>query len=163
MIKENQNKTKRAGIEYFLEDAKECLAIVENSLRNLHKRDEEPEIINEPMRILSSPIKGGAMIFGFESILKSASSLYNCFLLFRIVPLPIDKNIELQILEILNKIIELLNYVLVSLDVGLSKNNAEANQKIIEIEADLDNLNNQLDLLITSKTLASAFCSRSVP
>jgi chemotaxis protein histidine kinase CheA len=89
---------KQQIIHYFIEEAQEHLAVVEQGLLDLAEVISDAERVNEMFRAAHS-VKGGAAMLGFESIQKTAHKLEDCFKILRDHPVPIDRKLETLFLK----------------------------------------------------------------
>lgn len=80
-------------VGYFIEEAKEHLDTIEQSLLNLKLTVTDTEQLNELFRAAHS-IKGGAAMLGFQSIQKISHHLEDCFKILTDHSIAIDQTIE---------------------------------------------------------------------
>jgi len=78
---------------YFIEEAKEHLDTIEQSLLDLQATMAESERLNELFRAAHS-VKGGAAMLGFSSIQKVSHHLEDCFKLLKDHPIAVDHQLE---------------------------------------------------------------------
>jgi len=95
---------------YFIEEARENLAVIEHGLLNLSRVATEPERLNEIFRAAHS-IKGGAAMLGIYSIQRIAHQLEDGFKGLQDEAIPVDATLEslfLRIFDVLNHLLEAL-------------------------------------------------------
>jgi len=93
---------------YFIEEAKEHLATIEQGLLNLQGMLEDSEMLNEIFRAAHS-IKGGAAMLGIDSIQQTAHGLEDYFKVLKEQPTKVDPKLEslfLQGFDILRDLLE---------------------------------------------------------
>lgn len=78
---------------YFIEEAKEHLATLENGLLNLQAVVDDTEMMNEVFRAAHS-IKGGAAMLGIHSMQHVAHRLEDYFKVLREHPVQVDRQLE---------------------------------------------------------------------
>jgi chemotaxis protein histidine kinase CheA/ActR/RegA family two-component response regulator len=78
---------------YFIEEAKEHLATLENGLLNLQAVVDDTELMNEVFRAAHS-IKGGAAMLGIHSMQHVAHRLEDYFKVLRENPIRVDQRLE---------------------------------------------------------------------
>lgn len=95
---------------YFIEEARENLAVIEHGLLNLSRVAKEPERLHEIFRAAHS-VKGGAAMLGIYSIQRIAHQLEDGFKGLQDEAIPVDAALEslfLRIFDILNHLLEAL-------------------------------------------------------
>ena len=95
-------------VGYFIEEAKEHLDTIEQSLLNLKVTVTDAEQLNELFRAAHS-IKGGAAMLGFQSIQKISHHLEDCFKILTDHAIQVDQTIEnlfLQGFDALKELVE---------------------------------------------------------
>lgn len=89
MMSDNQQKF----TGYFIEEAKEHLATIEQGLVDLNQASQDPENIHELFRAAHS-VKGGGAMLGYTSIQKTAHRLEDAFKVFRDANVTVDEQLE---------------------------------------------------------------------
>jgi chemotaxis protein histidine kinase CheA/ActR/RegA family two-component response regulator len=95
---------------YFIEEAREHLAVIEHSLLNLPRVVAEPERLNEVFRAAHS-VKGGAAMLGITSMQRIAHQLEEGFKILQAELVPVDQTLEslfLRIFDVLSGLLERL-------------------------------------------------------
>lgn len=92
---------------YFIEEAKEHLNTIEQSLLNLQSVIEDPEGLNEVFRAAHS-IKGGAAMLGLYSMQHTAHSLEDHFKVLKEHPVKVDQKLESLLFKGFDTLQELL-------------------------------------------------------
>jgi len=80
-------------IGYFIEEAKEHLATIEQGLVDLNQASQDSETIQELFRAAHS-VKGGGAMLGYSSIQKTAHRLEDAFKVFRDGNVKVDEQLE---------------------------------------------------------------------
>ncbi|MFS8890047.1 response regulator [Synechococcus sp. R55.2] len=95
----NEEAQKRI-LSYFIEEARDHLATIEQVLLSLRDSMSDPELINELFRAAHS-IKGGAAMLGLTSIQRTAHRMEDFFNIFRSRPggVPVDQHLETLLLR----------------------------------------------------------------
>jgi len=95
----NEEAQKRI-LSYFIEEARDHLATIEQVLLSLRDSMSDPELINELFRAAHS-IKGGAAMLGLTSIQRTAHRMEDFFNIFRSRPggVPVDQHLETLLLQ----------------------------------------------------------------
>ncbi|MFS8881031.1 response regulator [Synechococcus sp. H55.11] len=95
----NEEAQKRI-LSYFIEEARDHLATIEQGLLSLRDSMSDPELINELFRAAHS-IKGGAAMLGLTSIQRTAHRMEDFFNIFRSRPggVPVDQHLETLLLQ----------------------------------------------------------------
>jgi chemotaxis protein histidine kinase CheA/ActR/RegA family two-component response regulator len=99
---------------YFIEEAKEHLATLENGLLNLQAVVDDTELMNEVFRAAHS-IKGGAAMLGIHSMQHVAHRLEDYFKILKDHPVKVDQRLEALFLkgfDALNVLTEELQHTL---------------------------------------------------
>jgi chemotaxis protein histidine kinase CheA/ActR/RegA family two-component response regulator len=127
---------------YFIEEAKEHLATLENGLLNLQAVVDDTELMNEVFRAAHS-IKGGAAMLGIHSMQHVSHRLEDYFKILKDHPVRVDQRLEALFLrgfDALNLLTEELQSTL-SLSDELSNQTLEAVEPaFIELQAHLAQL-----------------------
>ncbi|MEN9204959.1 MAG: response regulator [Thermostichales cyanobacterium DRC_bins_46] len=97
-------------VSYFIEEAREHLNTIENSLLSLQSNIHDPELINELFRAAHS-IKGGAAMLGFTSIQRVSHRMEDFFKIFRERTVPVDQHLETLLLRGFDTLSMLLEHV----------------------------------------------------
>lgn len=95
---------------YFIEEAREHLEMIEQSLLNLSRVVREPDQMNELFRAAHS-LKGGAAMLGIASMQQIAHQLEDCFKLLQDDAVPVDQQLEslfLRVFDVLSERLEAL-------------------------------------------------------
>jgi len=97
-------------LNYFIEEARDHLATIEQGLLSLRDTISNPEQINELFRAAHS-IKGGAAMLGLASIQQTAHRLEDFFNIFRSRPgeVPVDQHLETLLLQVFDGLAALLD------------------------------------------------------
>jgi chemotaxis protein histidine kinase CheA/ActR/RegA family two-component response regulator len=105
----NEEAQKRI-LNYFIEEARDHLATIEQGLLSLRDTVGDPEQINELFRAAHS-IKGGAAMLGLTSIQRTAHRLEDFFNIFRSRPgeVPVDQHLETLLLQVFDGLTALLD------------------------------------------------------
>ncbi len=105
----NEEAQKRI-LGYFIEEARDHLATIEQGLLSLRDSVSDPELINELFRAAHS-IKGGAAMLGLTSIQRTAHRLEDFFNVFRSRPgeVPVDQHLETLLLRVFDGLAALLD------------------------------------------------------
>jgi chemotaxis protein histidine kinase CheA/CheY-like chemotaxis protein len=105
----NEEAQKRI-LNYFIEEARDHLATIEQGLLSLRDTVGDPEQINELFRAAHS-IKGGAAMLGLTSIQRTAHRLEDIFNIFRSRPgeVPVDQHLETLLLQVFDGLTALLD------------------------------------------------------
>jgi chemotaxis protein histidine kinase CheA len=93
---------------YFIEEAKEHLATIENGLLHLQTVVEDPEHMNEVFRAAHS-VKGGAAMLGIHSMQHIAHRLEDYFKILKEHPVRVDAQAEslfFKVFDALNALTE---------------------------------------------------------
>ncbi|MCP6758974.1 MAG: response regulator [Fischerella sp. CENA71] len=139
MLPEQQQRI----LGYFIEEAKEHLATIEQGLLNLQSTIKDPEMLNEVFRAAHS-IKGGAAMLGLGSIQHTAHRLEDCFKVLKECPVQVDQKLESLFLGVSDTLKALLENLTGSF--GLTEETA--NHIMSEAEPVFGWLNEHLDLLV---------------
>jgi chemotaxis protein histidine kinase CheA/ActR/RegA family two-component response regulator len=102
-----QPEQQKRILGYFIEEAKEHLQTIENSLLNLQAAVDDPEILNEVFRAAHS-VKGGAAMLGIYSIQQISHKLEDYFKLLKENPIQVDQQLESLFLKGFDPLQELL-------------------------------------------------------
>ncbi|MFS8815359.1 Hpt domain-containing protein, partial [Synechococcus sp. R60.4] len=105
----NEEAQKRI-LGYFIEEARDHLATIEQGLLSLRDSVSDPELINELFRAAHS-IKGGAAMLALASIQRTAHRLEDFFNVFRSRPgeVPVDQHLETLLLRVFDGLAALLD------------------------------------------------------
>ncbi|MFS8902947.1 response regulator [Synechococcus sp. H60.4] len=105
----NEEAQKRI-LSYFIEEARDHLATIEQGLLSLRDSVSDPELINELFRAAHS-IKGGAAMLGLTSIQQTAHRLEDFFNVFRsrLGEVPVDQHLETLLLRVFDGLTALLD------------------------------------------------------
>ena len=97
-------------VSYFIEEAREHLNTIEQSLLSLQSNIHDSELINELFRAAHS-IKGGAAMLGFTSIQRVSHRMEDFFKIFRERTVPVDQHLETLLLRGFDTLSMLLEHV----------------------------------------------------
>ncbi|MCS6813580.1 MAG: Hpt domain-containing protein, partial [Cyanobacteria bacterium] len=127
---------------YFIEEAKEHLATIEQGLSNLQATISDAEAINDVYRAAHS-IKGGAAMLGFTGIQTVAHRLEDFFKVLRETPIRSDKHLESLFTAVYDVLVRL---------VGVLEQNGtltaeDAQGQLAAIEPTITQLRRHLDTL----------------
>jgi chemotaxis protein histidine kinase CheA/CheY-like chemotaxis protein len=114
---------------YFIEEAKEHLATIENGLLNLQAVVDDTELMSEVFRAAHS-VKGGAAMLGIHSMQHISHRLEDYFKVLRDHPVKVDAKIEALFL----KIFDGLNILTEELQNSLSLSEELSHQTIQSVE-----------------------------
>ncbi|WP_299043884.1 response regulator [uncultured Thermosynechococcus sp.] len=103
-----QSDQQKRILGYFIEEAQEHLATIEDSLMNLQQVVNDPEAISEMFRAAHS-VKGGAAMLGLHSIQHTAHKLEDYFKILREHPVTVDETLEQLFLQAFDALRELLD------------------------------------------------------
>ncbi|MFQ3584111.1 MAG: Hpt domain-containing protein, partial [Cyanobacteriota bacterium] len=105
----NEEAQKRI-LSYFIEEARDHLATIEQVLLSLRDSMNDPELINELFRAAHS-IKGGSAMLGLTSIQRTAHRMEDFFNIFRSHPggVPVDQHLETLLLRAFDSLSMLLD------------------------------------------------------
>ncbi len=150
---------------YFLEEAKEHLATIEQGLLNLQNLVEDSERLNEVFRAAHS-LKGGAAMLGIPSIQKIAHQLEDCFKILQEHPLQTDPTLEALFFQGFDPLSELLEAL--ESTTGLTEEVAAKCLRAVEptfaqLKAHLEALLTQIPAALSSIDSLSTFAPPSHP
>lgn len=114
---------------YFIEEAKEHLATIENALLNLQTVVDDAELMSEVFRAAHS-VKGGAAMLGIHSMQHIAHRLEDYFKVLRENPIKVDQQLE----SLFFKGFDALNTLTEELEHTLTLSDDRAHQTIQELE-----------------------------
>jgi chemotaxis protein histidine kinase CheA/ActR/RegA family two-component response regulator len=114
---------------YFIEEAKEHLATIENALLNLQTVVDDEELMSEVFRAAHS-VKGGAAMLGIHSMQHIAHRLEDYFKVMRENPVKVDQQLE----SLFFKSFDALNTLTEELEHTLTLSDDRAHQIIHELE-----------------------------
>jgi chemotaxis protein histidine kinase CheA/ActR/RegA family two-component response regulator len=114
---------------YFIEEAKEHLATIENALLNLQTVVDDEELMSEVFRAAHS-VKGGAAMLGIHSMQHIAHRLEDYFKVLRENPIRVDQQLE----ALFFKGFDALNTLTEELEHTLTLSDDRAHQTIQELE-----------------------------
>jgi chemosensory pili system protein ChpA (sensor histidine kinase/response regulator) len=114
---------------YFIEEAKEHLATIENALLNLQTVVDDAELMSEVFRAAHS-VKGGAAMLGIHSMQHIAHRLEDYFKILRENPIKVDQQLE----SLFFKGFDALNTLTEELEHTLTLSDDRAHQTIQELE-----------------------------
>jgi chemotaxis protein histidine kinase CheA/ActR/RegA family two-component response regulator len=114
---------------YFIEEAKEHLATIENALLNLQTVVDDAELMSEVFRAAHS-VKGGAAMLGIHSMQHIAHRLEDYFKVLRENPIRVDQQLE----ALFFKGFDALNTLTEELEHTLTLSDDRAHQTIQELE-----------------------------
>jgi chemotaxis protein histidine kinase CheA/ActR/RegA family two-component response regulator len=114
---------------YFIEEAKEHLATIENALLNLQTVVDDAELMSEVFRAAHS-VKGGAAMLGIHSMQHIAHRLEDYFKVLRENPIRVDQQLE----ALFFKGFDALNILTEELEHTLSLSDDRAHQTIQDLE-----------------------------
>ncbi|MEM0978999.1 MAG: response regulator, partial [Cyanobacteria bacterium P01_H01_bin.58] len=92
---------------YFIEEAKDHLATLEQGLLNLQATIEDSEMVNEVFRAAHS-VKGGAAMLGISSMQRTAHRLEDYFKVLKESPIQVDRKLESMFLQVFDGLQALL-------------------------------------------------------
>ncbi|MEO1095484.1 MAG: response regulator [Cyanobacteria bacterium J06638_28] len=92
---------------YFIEEAKDHLATLEQGLLNLQATIEDSEMVNEVFRAAHS-VKGGAAMLGISSMQRTAHRLEDYFKVLKESPIKVDRKLESMFLQVFDGLQALL-------------------------------------------------------
>lgn len=127
---------------YFIEEARENLAVIEHGLLNLSRVVTEPEHLNEIFRAAHS-VKGGAAMLGIYSIQRLAHQLEDGFKVLQDEAIPVDATLESLFL----RIFDILNHLLEGLQAPSGLTDERANRALSTAQPLFADLNAHLEVL----------------
>ncbi|MCA1991930.1 MAG: Hpt domain-containing protein, partial [Coleofasciculus sp. S288] len=140
-----QSEQQQRIMGYFIEEAKDHLNTIEQSLLSLQSTMEDPEMANEVFRAAHS-VKGGAAMLGLNSIQQTAHRLEDCFKILKESSVQADQRLEslfLQVFDTLQALVEQLQTPL-----GLTDEIADS--IMLDAEPVFEELNTHLEQLVRS-------------
>jgi chemotaxis protein histidine kinase CheA/ActR/RegA family two-component response regulator len=120
---------------YFIEEAKEHLATIENALLNLQTVIDDTEMMNEVFRAAHS-VKGGAAMLGIHSMQHISHRLEDYFKILKEHPVRVDAKMESLFL----KVFDGLNVLTEELQSSLSLSEELSHQTLQSVEPVFDEL-----------------------
>ncbi len=120
---------------YFIEEAKEHLATIENALLNLQTVVDDTEMMNEVFRAAHS-VKGGAAMLGIHSMQHISHRLEDYFKILKEHPVRVDAKMESLFL----KVFDGLNVLTEELQSSLSLSEELSHQTLQSVEPVFDEL-----------------------
>jgi chemotaxis protein histidine kinase CheA/ActR/RegA family two-component response regulator len=127
---------------YFIEEAKEHLATIENALLNLQTVVDDPELMSEVFRAAHS-VKGGAAMLGIHSMQHIAHRLEDYFKVLRENPVRVDQHLEslfFKGFDVLNSLTEELEQSFVLTDERTQQTIHDLEPVFMEIQTHLGQL-----------------------
>lgn len=130
---------------YFIEEAKEHLATIDQGLSNLQATVDDPEAVSEVYRAAHS-IKGGAAMLGFTGIQTVAHRLEDFFKVLRETPVRSDQRLE----SLFTAVYNVLAYLVSVLEQNGTLTAEEAQSQLAAVEPTITQLRNHLNALSTA-------------
>ncbi|MBD2136402.1 chemotaxis protein CheW [Anabaena sp. FACHB-1237] len=136
---QSEEEKQQLILGYFLEEAREDLATIENGLLNIQSTLENSEMINEVFRAVYS-IKSSSAMLGLTSIQRTAHRLEECLKILKEHPIQVDHKLEYLFLKVSNTLKTLIDYLSSNFDLPED----QANSLMAATEPVIEQLNQHL-------------------